>query len=57
MTVDQPTTSISYQDFISKQSRYFTLTTKNPETAKRLFTAAESYAKKRLAKYVKMTIK
>ncbi len=57
MTVDGPQPSMSYIDFIKTQSRYFTLAKSNPEASQRLFTAADSYAKKRLNKYLSLAQK
>ena len=57
LTIDQATPGLSYLDFIKTQSRYFTLSKKNPEIANRLFASAESYAKQRLTKYVKLSQK
>ncbi len=57
LIIDQAAPTLSYLDFINTQSRYFTLTKKNPEIAKQLFNLAESYAKQRLTKYVKLSQK
>lgn len=54
---DPPFANMAYADFIKTQSRYFTLAKNNPETANRLFTAAENYAKNRYQKYVKLAQK
>ena len=50
MTIDLPMPSKPYADFIMSQSRYFTLSSNNPDRAKTLFADAESFAKKRLEK-------
>ena len=57
LIIDQAAPNLSYLDFINTQSRYFTLTKKNPEIANQLFNLAESYAKQRLTKYVKLSQK
>lgn len=54
---DPPFANTSYQDFIKTQSRYFTLAKNYQETANTLFSSAESYAKKRFQKYVKLAQK
>ncbi len=57
MTIDPPFASQPYADFLKTQSRYFTLAKSSPDTANRLFSGAESYAKNRLMKYTKMAAK
>ena len=57
LVIDPPNASLSYTDFIKTQSRYFTLAKTKPEIAERLFVSAESYAKQRLTKYVKLSQK
>lgn len=52
LTIDAPAPTCAYTDFIMTQSRYFTLSKKNPDRARDLFTRAESYAKKRLIKLI-----
>lgn len=55
LKLDPPAVSMSYLNFIKTQSRYFTLAKTSQETAQRLFEGAESYAKKRLEKYIKLS--
>ena len=50
LTIDPPLPIVPYQEFISKQSRYFSLSKKNPELANSLFASAEGYAIKRYNK-------
>ncbi|MBQ3158439.1 MAG: pyruvate:ferredoxin (flavodoxin) oxidoreductase, partial [Clostridia bacterium] len=57
LTIDPPAPNMAYVDFIKTQSRYFTIAKTNPETANRLFQGAESYARNRLNKYVKLAQK
>ena len=57
LTLDQAEPSASYQDFLKKQSRYFTLAKSKPEVAERLFTSAENYAVNRLKRYMKSSLK
>ena len=57
LTLDPPMPNMAYTDFIKTQSRYFTIAKTNPETANRLFQGAESYARNRLNKYVKLAQK
>ena len=57
MTVDQSTPTTDYFDFIKTQSRYFTLSKTNPENSNKLFASAESFAKQRLNKFVKLSQK
>lgn len=57
LTIDQVSPTQNYTDFIKTQSRYFNLVKTNPENANRLFASAESYAKNRLTKYVKLAQK
>lgn len=52
LTIDAPAPTCAYTDFIMTQSRYFTLSKKNPDRARDLFARAESYAKKRLIKLI-----
>ena len=52
LTIDAPAPTCAYTDFIMMQSRYFTLSKKNPDRAQDLFSRAESYAKKRLNKLI-----
>lgn len=54
---DPPFANQSYVDFIKTQSRYFTLAKNKPEEAQRLFESAESYAKRRYLRYVKLAQK
>jgi len=53
LTVDQIMPTGSYVDFIKTQSRYFNLVKTNTEASVRLFESAQSYALKRLEKYIK----
>ncbi len=46
--IDIPPVTLPYSKFLETQSRYFTLAKNNPERATKLFSSAESYAKKRL---------
>lgn len=57
MSVDPPQPTMSYVDFIKTQSRYFTLAKTNPAACERLFTSAESYAKRRPNKYLSLAKK
>ena len=55
LVLDYPVINKPYTEFLSLQSRYFTLAKSNPERAAALFSAAESYAKKRIEKLKKLT--
>lgn len=57
LTLDPPFANSAYTSFIMTQSRYFTLAKSQPERAQRLFEGAESYAKKRYNRYVKLSKK
>ena len=48
LTLDPPAVSKNYEDFISTQSRYFTLAKTNPERAKTLTKEAKEYNESRL---------
>lgn len=47
MTIDPPVWTENYQDYISNQSRYFSLAKTKPELAKELNTKAENFARKK----------
>lgn len=57
LTLDPPFISMNYLDFVKTQSRYFNLIKTNPDDAKKLLDGAESYAKNKINKYVKLSQK
>ena len=54
LTIDSADPTASYQDFVKSEARYASLFKKDPETATKLFAAAEAQAKDRLENLKKL---